>query len=891
MTEEQFLELVCKKKARDVVEILAATPLADRRRHAKVAAQLFRDTVMQWAAPPDAPKVRDRDAPSVAVLATASLGELKKLGFQPLPQKLGVEEVVRALSPEWVDDWVEAAIEQSPHLVSRFAPLWQAGLCKRPAGEAFILGYYAHFGRDLEGAGEASFLEEDVWRFFEVEGGGEFSLASHDKYAGGPDFTWSTRLLKYVAAGRLDRARLLDVSLDALQRDFGQFRAGWYSRFHAALEPTVDEMTPRADRYLALLASSVPPTVSLAMKCLQTLDKAGAVAPGALLEALEAPLQARQKSTVTAALKMAGSAARRDPALKARAASMVTRALVAEAADVQSKALDLIEKLGGAEDASVRSELAQYVDLAAPSVRDRLASLVGASAGAPQTEPDQVTGPREVTPVLPVATAEDALALFLAVLESPRDPLMVERAIDGVARFGAELRGDEKALSPLRKRAGQIWKAQGESRIRFILAATGRALAEGKTFAQLRREVSDKPTYQLEAAGKLSRVFLDRNDEVIANVLQDRSLPMLSTPSDDAGCIAPSDLVARMEVYRERGIDPGKIDLALGLLRLSAEGRPEALKEFAPVSEAERALAYALGADVTPGDIGVLWSAAWAARQPTDPDERIAALFTPHLPDCGTPADPELKIWKKEQDVYHWIVIEVPVSVAETASVDQAIPAMFFPIERDTYFYRDVCGHVFEDIAWSSLVRPNWSEPFHRQALLHMDTSQKLSDHFCLAFLEPFFRAGPAVQPLGAATLAYYIASEDKSVSTLAGEAVVSLLEEERLDAASFASAVRPFLMSAALPTARWTKGFAAIAATGPVGAAFVRQLVTLFLDFPPDETPRDMGGMLELLYELHVAAGAKLQNADALACLKAMTGGGKLAKFAAKLVQMSDAG
>jgi hypothetical protein len=46
-----------------------------------------------------------------------------------------------------------------------------------------------------------------------------------------------------------------DATLDALGRGFSAFRAGWFMRFHDALEPTDAERRERLRAYLDLLAS------------------------------------------------------------------------------------------------------------------------------------------------------------------------------------------------------------------------------------------------------------------------------------------------------------------------------------------------------------------------------------------------------------------------------------------------------------------------------------------------------------------------------------------------------------------------------------------------------------------------------------------------------------
>src|SRR5262249_43927225 len=142
-------------------------------------------------------------------------------------------------------------------------------------------------------------------------------LAARDKYAHKPEGTWLHTLVALACEGKLARDRLLDASLDALGRDFAQFRAGWFSRFHEALEPTHEERASRAERYLHLLGSRIPPTISFALKALAILDKAGQLPPQTVVEAVSPALAARQKGTVLAGLKLLDRAAKQKAALQA----------------------------------------------------------------------------------------------------------------------------------------------------------------------------------------------------------------------------------------------------------------------------------------------------------------------------------------------------------------------------------------------------------------------------------------------------------------------------------------------------------------------------------------------------------------------------------------------
>ena len=121
---------------------------------------------------------------------------------------------------------------------------------------------------------------------------------------------------------------------------------------------------------------------------------------------------------------------------------------------------------------------------------------------------------------------------------------------------------------------------------------------------------------------------------------------------------------------------------------------------------------------------------------------------------------------------------------------------------------------------------------------------------------------------------------------SLAVEAAGMTAAEGRLTADAFVDALKPFLMSHDLPTSRWTKALKGMSDLG--AGAFAREVIVGLLDFAPGDTPRDIGGLLELCYELHVAQDARLEIPTAVSCLASIPGGGKTAKFAKKLLALA---
>src|SRR5213076_1744678 len=118
---------------------------------------------------------------------------------------------------------------------------------------------------------------------------------------------------------------------------------GWCSRLHEALKPARSERVELCERYLDLLTSRVPATVSFAMKALVEAHKAGGLDVAKVVDRLAPAFEARDKSTVERALALAGKTApKSDTTTKARLAALAARALGHESADIQTAALELI---------------------------------------------------------------------------------------------------------------------------------------------------------------------------------------------------------------------------------------------------------------------------------------------------------------------------------------------------------------------------------------------------------------------------------------------------------------------------------------------------------------------------------------------------------------------
>jgi hypothetical protein len=451
-------------------------------------------------------------AAQVAVLASASIAELKRLRLRAVPPPQEAYEVLVSRRPPWLDDWAEFVCEISVECWPAVRRLVREGICRRPSGDAYIERMIQFI--DGSSANRRPFadvlledpglLEDEIWRFFELEPK-RLQLDLLTDWRRMPaEYSWSATLVKLSDEGKLARSRLLDATLDGLHRDLHEIRARWFAGLHDRLSPTVDERAERSGRYFSLLQSRNNSTVLFAAKTLAELQKAGRLEPSDVLDNVRPALAGRTKAVVSAALKLFDGAAR-DGDSGNRAAEVAAEALLHDWPDVQKSAVNIIERYGRADDAALRDVVRERLDGVAPSQRHRLtawlASAVTATAATPteDVDPDALldsvrsldarlcelagvpalvdicgNGGEDIPAltldpmaiprldpqrrIVPIDDLDTLLERFAAVLEDPSSPDEVERVLDGVSRLcGQQSEDFFDRAAPLHAQAADIF--------------------------------------------------------------------------------------------------------------------------------------------------------------------------------------------------------------------------------------------------------------------------------------------------------------------------------------------------------------------------------------------------------------------------------------------------
>src|SRR5438876_2180781 len=798
-----------------------------------------------------------------ALLASGSPSELARHDkvFSDDGQASGVLAERR---PPWLSGLAETLMAKSVRHWPLCYRLVMAGLCQRPTSENWCLGFLAHGKDPDQHLSDPVFAERELWRLFEIEGTSDLSFTNVERWRGRP---WATALLARAAEGKIPRARLLDATLDALQRDFVQYRAAWFADLHRDLQPSVAERVDRLDRYLALLASRIPPTVSFALDALVAVERAGELPPEVVLAHIAPAVQARAKKTALAALALAERVAAREPRLSRQTAILAAEALGHDAADVQARAIAVVTRLGDRNDRAFVELTRDRARGTAATLRPRLLDWLGEPSAPARAEPTPAAAPASTgAPEAPLRRArslDDAIDLLAGAIERFDAADEMEGALDGVARFCGERPPDfALRLKPLTKRAGAILGAEPRP------AFSGYDL-RGDLCTLALAWSSNQP---VGAAGseRFMRTFLaGRIREVAMRAAAARPTTLLATPTHQDGWIDP-EVLAR----RALGAVPDPLDAIQSLLRIAREGRPRGLALAADVpGEYGAALRFALGgpraAEAPASD---LWLAAEAARL----SDRLASRFDLLRHDIMLNVDwDNSKRRRNETLTMRWV-------------------ATVFPADLESYFRVGGSAIICNLEWWQAL----WWNCVYLEPLLRPDVALERNARRLLA--AALASKPPAEGGLATDVLIQAI-DDGRAKADELGDSFAALLRAELAGVAvlghamigqggDLLQALRADKLISAISCARWAKRLQDAARASPRHAAFVRDLIERVLRGLPTPPPADLGPLLALLRELCVETSTPMQDPEARAKLAMLDGAGATARLARALLDAAPA-
>lgn len=948
-----------------VVAFFAGMPEAERRSIAPKIIRLhetaWRQLVRTEAPPGDV--LLDAGQTSIAIVATATLSELQKI--RSWGSSADTCRVMIARQPDWLAEGLELLLERTTssfvigevaHVINRAVA---QGLVSAPSHDRYAIGiaYGYEFGPQASPLvdrvrADVERLASAIWRQFEVEGGGEISLAARDKYfAGRARGDWAGALKTLSEEGHLDRQRLLDASLDALNRGFAQFRAGWFSRFHELMAPTLDERVARTDRYLDLLASPIGPTVSFAMAALKAIQKADRLDGIHVAERIEPALHASSAATACAALALLAEAAESRPKIRPAIVRLAAIGLEHPKIEVQEAALQLIERHVTAFDEGALAAITDRLGVMAAALQSRALALLGEKTAGVEAQPHphsditelksraaglpydkrrragvdtaldaleadaldirraEFTGmdiPRldPAKAVTPVASFEELVDEALVAVEHPDDLDRVERVLAAALAFAADRPADEaRLLSPLVKSLkryrfrGEVEWPTPRGALQIVLSAF-----YAETPVDVRAFQNDPRAAIILRTTAMARAIWAGTPHL-----------QLSAPTHVGHWIDPLVLVERSRMAEAKDAPAllGIADQVIALLRLAPDRRARALEAARTVSgEWGRALRYALGGDEACGETKSLWVAASRARAPFDEDPRIARLMGRSQPGLDQPPQFSYTTIPRKGG---WLTVGLRDSdsgeavsfgkegvegrsarLGEPASAEDCFPtrAMSDPAHLshlDTY----VLGDMRHTGSWATALWPQHPEPvfaLSAKAACMLDGNNYVrpANEPLAGGLKLILDPDVAIGPMALLMLCRGLNAIDNAAAQATVDGLIACIEDGRLDGDTLGTAMHEFLMSGLVVAKRWPDRLKDVAHSSPLALLVVRAALTRAVyRGAPKRELRDMHAWLETLLELTIEAGEAIEDLNTRDGLRPFLEGGKARKAAQALLDL----
>jgi hypothetical protein len=815
------------------------------------------DTFAGWGAPPTR---EQRGAVAAAALVCGTARDAAPC-YAWIDDALAVAKEFNPLS---LPDLADELMKLSEHHIASAQRLIATGFSRRPDSDGYIRGLMelprSGGGLDIHQHLAADpGLKEVLLRVMEVQGTSEVSLASCDKY-NHADRAWSKILKDLSDRGVYSRALLLDKTLDTLQRDWIQFRSGWFTNFHAVLDPGIDEMRPHATRYLALLASRIPPTVSFALNIVRRLDGAGLIEPRATLEALRPVFSSVVKGQVLGALTLVDRLQRHEPSLQPLAAVVIVPGLAHAAADVQKRILDRLSKW--TMNADARASLALYADGIAATNRDALRGLMAADvvpAEAPPSSIDAMSTVRRRTPsspldesflIPPLANLDELVEHVAYVFENDTDIDAFEQvcgALVGLAPFDETTR---TRFAPVAKRAPKVRKV-----VSFQLARLLLFFMNGER-GQARLHI-DPLTWA-------HRHLIERVDDLMAFAATSPGAPSMATPTHRRGVIHPVAFVERLAEHQSREAGTSRVDFLTGLMRLVPQGMPAAIEPARRLRDSvfSRALRAALGEAIAVED-PVLSAAATRVR-------RIVSNAQP------------VRTWRVESDrtsvrTFHYVQVDRVSSSAATDPVASLERRAAVATGQRWFDYRTVGGADAASIRYYATLLPSDVEHVCADgaAVISRNLDWWQAQWQDKAYLQELLDRPDRLGTMATLLLALGLAGKEPGQTAVAVDVLVQAATDGRLDTHLLATTVAELVRTEHALCARYAKSLGAALRIDPAVTRGVFEVLGAAAVARPDQPPKDTAALLELLHEICAAHHLSLPPA-VRASLEAMQLGGK---------------
>ncbi|MBC9912398.1 DUF6493 family protein [Chitinophaga varians] len=501
-------------------------------------------------------------------------------------------------------------------------------------------------------------LSEHFWYLFEYPSNIHFSDSwTNSKKTGDLEPNWKGFILQYTGDGTLNRMRVLEACLKAVNRNFNKLQVGWFVDLLTLLKPAKAALEQLQPLLLQALSSPQTKAVNTALGYLKVLATEKAFNHQALLDHLPQVMATDKKNIITTTIQILEKAGKVHPEIKPQACLELCAAFLSKDEDLQAKAAKLILQWADKNDVALSDQLSQYSSSMLASTRTVLQELMKDHTEmevAAHEEAERLPLIGEHNRIVPEdliffasQVFENNVAwhvdLLPAMLLAAQDTMTTETLWQLEPAF-------QRAATVLKRPSGNMgllditlavfflnygkWMADNDA----AYTAKLHEAKGGQHWWRIRHEMPELEhwkTSRTEAA-----VYMPHRKLLILALKKIRekdSLPLLSTPTHEPGWIDPEVLVQRMKQYVSAGLQPDILDLQIAIARCALQDTAAALRlvQQWPVGEYRQLFTFLLDAAALPEGpftVEAAWMQAGLTKAPLTSYEAFAGFSYSRLP-------------------------------------------------------------------------------------------------------------------------------------------------------------------------------------------------------------------------------------------------------------------
>ncbi|NML41508.1 hypothetical protein HHL17_30265 [Chitinophaga sp. G-6-1-13] len=501
-------------------------------------------------------------------------------------------------------------------------------------------------------------LSEHFWYLFEYPSNVHFSDSwTNSKKTGDFEPNWKGFIQQYTGDGTINRRRVLEECLKAVNRNFNKLQVGWFVDLLTLLKPEKAELEQLQPLLLQALNSPQSKAINTALGYLKVLAAEKSFEHQALLDHLPQVMATDKKNIITTTIQILEKAGKTHPEIKPQACLELCAAFLSKDEDVQTKAAKLILQWADKNDAALREQLSQYSSSMLASTRNVLQELMEGHA-------DTEVAAHEEVERLPLIgehnriLTEDLIFFASQVFENNATwhfdllPAMLLAAQDTMTTETLwQLEpAFQRAATVLKRPSGNMGLLDITQAVFFLNygkwmadndAAYTAKLNEVKGAQHWWRTRHEMPELEHWKTSRTeSAVYMPHRKLLVLALKKIREkdpLPLLSTPSHEPGWIDPEVLVQRLALYQSAGVLPDMLDMQIAIARCALQDTAAALTlvQQWPAGEYQRLFTFLLDAAALPQgpfSMEVAWMQAGLTKAPLTTYEAFAGFSYNHLP-------------------------------------------------------------------------------------------------------------------------------------------------------------------------------------------------------------------------------------------------------------------